>query len=83
MVAFVVLLVDENMDVTKTMLIGAGDAGGCGSAGNDRVDEQLSWRTVVGGLMIAGGIGLIVVRAVTAAGVSGGALTFVRADLLS
>jgi len=50
----------RNMDVTKTMLIALVTPVVAVALGMFVLDEQLSWRTVVGGLMIMGGIGLIV-----------------------
>lgn len=51
----------RNMDVTKTMLIALVTPVVAVALGMIVLDEQLSWRTFVGGLMIMGGIGLIVV----------------------
>lgn len=51
----------RNMDVTKTMLIALVTPVVAVALGMIVLDEQLSWRTLVGGLMIMGGIGLIVV----------------------
>ena len=51
----------RNMDVTKTMLIALVTPVVAVALGMIVLDEQLSWRTVVGGLMIMAGIGLIVV----------------------
>jgi drug/metabolite transporter (DMT)-like permease len=50
----------RNMDVTKTMLIALVTPVVAVALGMIVLDEQLSWRTVVGGMMIMGGIGLIV-----------------------
>jgi len=50
----------RNMDVTKTMLIALVTPVVAVALGMIVLDEQLSWRTVVGGVMIMGGIGLIV-----------------------
>ncbi len=50
----------KNMDVTKTMLIALVTPVVAVILGMVVLDEQLSWRTLVGGLMIMGGIGLIV-----------------------
>jgi len=49
----------RNMDVTKTMLIALVTPVVAVALGMIVLDEQLSWRTVVGGVMIMGGIGLI------------------------
>ena len=51
----------RNMDVTKTMLIALVTPVVAVALGMVVLDEQLSWRTFVGGLMIMSGIGLIVV----------------------
>src|SRR5262245_35572793 len=50
----------RNMDVTKTMLIALVTPVVAVALGMIVLDEQLSWRTFVGGLMIMSGIGLIV-----------------------
>ena len=50
----------RNMDVTKTMLIALVTPVVAVALGMIVLDEQLSWRTVAGGVMIMGGIGLIV-----------------------
>jgi drug/metabolite transporter (DMT)-like permease len=50
----------RNMDVTKTMLIALVTPVVAVALGMIVLDEQLSWRTVFGGVMIMGGIGLIV-----------------------
>ena len=62
----------QNMDVTKTMLISLVTPVVAVILGMLVLDEQLSWRTLVGGAMIIAGIGFIVVhtsrsRAVAAA----------------
>ena len=62
----------QHMDVTKTMLISLVTPVVAVILGMLVLDEQLSWRTLVGGAMIIAGIGFIVVRkprirAVTAA----------------
>ncbi|HEX7295396.1 MAG TPA: EamA family transporter [Pyrinomonadaceae bacterium] len=51
----------RNMDVTKTMLIALVTPVVAVALGMIVLDEQLSWRTLAGGLMIMSGIGLIVV----------------------
>jgi drug/metabolite transporter (DMT)-like permease len=53
----------QNMDVTKTMLISLVTPVVAVILGMLVLDEQLSWRTLVGGAMIIAGIGFIVVRA--------------------
>ena len=50
----------RNMDVTKTMLIALVTPVVAVALGMIVLDEKLSWRTFVGGLMIMGGIGMIV-----------------------
>jgi drug/metabolite transporter (DMT)-like permease len=62
----------QNMDVTKTMLISLVTPVVAVILGMLVLNEQMSWRTLVGGAMIIAGIGFIVVRkprsrAVTAA----------------
>jgi len=52
----------QNMDVTKTMLISLVTPVVAVILGMIVLDEQLSWRTLVGGTMIIAGIGFIVVR---------------------
>jgi drug/metabolite transporter (DMT)-like permease len=52
----------QNMDVTKTMLISLVTPVVAVILGMIVLDEQLSWRTLVGGAMIIAGIGFIVVR---------------------
>jgi drug/metabolite transporter (DMT)-like permease len=52
----------QNMDVTKTMLISLVTPVVAVILGMLVLDEQLSWRTLVGGTMIIAGIGFIVVR---------------------
>lgn len=52
----------QNMDVTKTMLISLVTPVVAVILGMLILDEQLSWRTLVGGAMIIAGIGFIVVR---------------------
>jgi drug/metabolite transporter (DMT)-like permease len=52
----------QNMDVTKTMLISLVTPVVAVILGMLVLDEQLSWRTLVGGAMIMAGIGFIVVR---------------------
>jgi|SRR5688572_4222293 len=52
----------KNMDVTKTMLISLVTPVVAVILGMIVLDEQLSWRTLVGGAMIIAGIGFIVVR---------------------
>lgn len=52
----------QNMDVTKTMLISLVTPVVAVILGMVVLDEQLSWRTLVGGAMIIAGIGFIVVR---------------------
>jgi len=52
----------QNMDVTKTMLISLVTPVVAVLLGMLVLDEQLSWRTLVGGAMIIAGIGFIVVR---------------------
>jgi len=50
----------QNMDVTKTMLIALVTPVVAVALGMIILDERLSWRTLIGGLMIMCGIGLIV-----------------------
>jgi len=50
----------KNMDVTKTMLIALVTPVVAVALGMIILDERLSWRTLIGGLMIMCGIGLIV-----------------------
>ena len=52
----------KNMDVTKTMMIALVTPVVAVILGMLVLDEQLSWRTLVGGAMIIAGIGFIVVR---------------------
>jgi drug/metabolite transporter (DMT)-like permease len=52
----------RNMDVTKTMLISLVTPLIAVTLGMLVLDEQLSWRTVLGGLCIMSGIGLIVLH---------------------
>jgi drug/metabolite transporter (DMT)-like permease len=52
----------QHMDVTKTMLISLVTPVVAVILGMLVLDEQLSWRTLVGGAMIMAGIGFIVVR---------------------
>jgi drug/metabolite transporter (DMT)-like permease len=52
----------QNMDVTKTMLISLVTPVVAVILGMLVLDEQLSWRTLVGGATIIAGIGFIVVR---------------------
>jgi drug/metabolite transporter (DMT)-like permease len=52
----------QHMDVTKTMLISLVTPVVAVILGMIVLDEQLSWRTLVGGAMIIAGIGFIVVR---------------------
>jgi len=52
----------QNMDVTKTMLISLVTPVVAVILGMLVLDEELSWRTLVGGAMIIAGIGFIVVR---------------------
>ncbi|HEU4479399.1 MAG TPA: DMT family transporter, partial [Pyrinomonadaceae bacterium] len=52
----------QHMDVTKTMLISLVTPVVAVILGMLVLDEQLSWRTLVGGAMIIAGIGFIVVR---------------------
>ena len=52
----------RNMDVTKSMLISLVTPVVAVVLGMVVLGEELSWRTIVGGLMIMAGIGLIVVR---------------------
>lgn len=56
----------HNMDVTKSMLIALVTPVVAVLLGMLVLDEQISWRTVVGGAMIMGGIGLIVLQKVKA-----------------
>ena len=57
----------HNMDVTKSMLISLVTPVVAVVLGMVVLGEELSWRTIVGGLMIMAGIGLIVVRKVSRA----------------
>ena len=57
----------HNMDVTKSMLIALVTPVVAVVLGMVVLGEELSWRTIVGGLMIMAGIGLIVVRKVSRA----------------
>lgn len=57
----------HNMDVTKTMLIALVTPVVAVVLGMVVLGEELSWRTILGGIMIIGGIGLIVVRKVSRA----------------
>ena len=57
----------HNMDVTKTMLIALVTPVVAVVLGMVVLGEELSWRTILGGLMIMAGIGLIVVRKVSRA----------------
>ena len=52
----------QHMDVTKTMLIALVTPIIAVALGIIILNEELNWRTVVGGVMIMGGIGLIVLR---------------------
>jgi drug/metabolite transporter (DMT)-like permease len=52
----------QNMDVTKTMLIALVTPVVAVLLGMLVLNERLTWRTLLGGLMIMSGIGLIVVR---------------------
>jgi LPXTG-motif cell wall-anchored protein len=52
----------QHMDVTKTMLIALVTPVVAVMLGMVVLHEQLNWRTLVGGLMIISGIGLIVTR---------------------
>lgn len=52
----------QKMDVTKTMLISLVTPVVAVILGMLVLDEQLSWRTLVGGAMIMAGIGFIVIR---------------------
>lgn len=52
----------QNMDVTKSMLISLVTPVVAVILGMLVLDEELSWRTLVGGAMIIAGIGFIVVR---------------------
>jgi drug/metabolite transporter (DMT)-like permease len=54
----------QNMDVTKTLLISLITPVVAVILGMLVLNEQLTWRTLVGGAMIISGIGLIVVRRV-------------------
>ncbi len=54
----------QHMDVTKTMLISLVTPVVAVILGMLVLDEQLNWRTLVGGAMIMAGIGFIVVRKV-------------------
>ena len=57
----------HNMDVTKSMMIALVTPVVAVVLGMVVLGEELSWRTIVGGLMIMAGIGLIVVRKVSRA----------------
>jgi drug/metabolite transporter (DMT)-like permease len=57
----------HNMDVTKSMLIALVTPVVAVVLGMVVLGEELTWRTVLGGLMIMAGIGLIVVRKATRA----------------
>ncbi len=57
----------HNMDVTKSMLIALVTPVVAVVLGMVVLGEELSWRTIIGGLMIMAGIGLIVVRKVSRA----------------
>ena len=57
----------HNMDVTKSMLIALVTPVVAVVLGMVVLGEELSWRTILGGLMIMAGIGLIVVRKVSRA----------------
>jgi drug/metabolite transporter (DMT)-like permease len=57
----------HNMDVTKSMLISLVTPVVAVVLGMVVLGEELSWRTIIGGLMIMAGIGLIVVRKVSRA----------------
>ena len=52
----------QNMDVTKTMLISLVTPVVAVILGMLVLDEEMTWRTLVGGAMIIAGIGFIVVR---------------------
>jgi drug/metabolite transporter (DMT)-like permease len=52
----------QNMDVTKTMLIALVTPVVAVTLGMLILNEELNWRTLVGGIMIISGIALIVVR---------------------
>jgi drug/metabolite transporter (DMT)-like permease len=52
----------KNMDVTKSMMIALVTPVVAVILGMIVLDEELSWRTIVGGAMIIGGIALIVFR---------------------
>lgn len=52
----------QNMDVTKSMLISLVTPVVAVILGMLVLDEEMSWRTLVGGVMIIAGIGFIVVR---------------------
>ena len=52
----------QHMDVTKTMLIALVTPVGAVMLGMVVLDEQMNWRTLVGGALIILGIGLIVTR---------------------
>jgi drug/metabolite transporter (DMT)-like permease len=60
----------QNMDVTKTMLISLVTPVVAVILGMLVLDEQLNWRTLVGGAMIIAGIGFIVVRQARSAALS-------------
>jgi drug/metabolite transporter (DMT)-like permease len=57
----------HNMEVTKSMMIALVTPVVAVVLGMVVLGEELSWRTIVGGLMIMSGIGLIVVRKVSRA----------------
>jgi drug/metabolite transporter (DMT)-like permease len=57
----------HNMDVTKSMLIALVTPVVAVVLGMVVLGEELTWRTILGGLMIMAGIGLIVVRKATRA----------------
>ena len=54
----------QNMDVTKTMLIALVTPVVAVTLGMLVLNEELHWRTLLGGLMIISGIGIIVLRQV-------------------
>ncbi len=60
----------HNMDVTKTMLIALVTPVVAVTLGMLVLNEELHWRTLVGGAMIMSGIGLVVVRRVKRSKVS-------------
>ena len=57
----------HNMDVTKSMMIALVTPVVAVVLGMVVLGEELNWRTIVGGVMIMAGIGLIVVRKVSRA----------------